>query len=130
MKSSTVSAIAGRRRARKARFLRPGRARVETCWDATATAPVEIRAPDRASAGLLVGEAAPRFRAELVETGSGLVVTLEPVVAANGWVFELLALVERWLEACRLPVANVRHGGRSYVITPGERDGDPAPLAA
>jgi hypothetical protein len=34
-----------------------------------------------------------------------------------GWVFELLALVERWLEAHNLQVANVHHGHRSYVIT-------------
>jgi len=120
---------------RAAKSPRPVRARPATCWDAT-TSPVEIMAPDRESAGLLLGEAGARFRAELVETaGSTVVVRLQPAGAESaGWVFELLALVERWLDACRLPVAKVRHGDRSYVITAagpeGDWDGAPGPLAA
>jgi hypothetical protein len=37
-------------------------------------------------------------------------------------VFELLALVERWLEAHSLRVANVHYGHRSYVITASGRE--------
>jgi hypothetical protein len=81
--------------------------------------PVEITAPDRKSAAALLGEAVSHFRVELVETaGPATVVRLRPAEAAPaGWVFELLALVERWLEAHSLQVANVHHGHRSYVIT-------------
>jgi hypothetical protein len=85
---------------------------------------------------VLLGEAVPHFRAELVETaGSAVLVRLEPAAAwSAGWVFELLALIERWLEARSLPVAKVRHGHRSYVITAsgpwGRWDGAPTPLAA
>ena len=83
------------------------------------TMPVEMTAPDRESAGALLGEAVSHFHAELVETaGPATVVRLRPARAASaGWVFELLALVERWLEAHGLQVANVHHGNRSYVIT-------------
>jgi hypothetical protein len=89
--------------------------------------PVEIAAPDRESAGALLGEAVSHFRAELVETAdSATLVRLRPTSAAPaGWVFELLALVERWLEAHGLQVANVHHGNRSYVITaagPGRQE--------
>ena len=96
--------------------------------------PVEITAPDRASADALLGEAVSHFRAELVETaGPATLVRLRPSRAAPaGWVFELLALVERWLEAHSLQVANVHHGHRSYVITaPGpERQQNGTPGSA
>ena len=98
--------------------------------------PVEITAPDRASADTLLGEAASHFRAELVETtGPATLVRLRPERAAPaGWVFELLALVERWLEAHSLQVANVHHGNRSYVITaPGperQQSGGPGSASA
>ena len=96
--------------------------------------PVEITAPDRASADALLGEAVSHFRAELVETtGPATLVRLRPERAApTGWVFELLALVERWLEAHSLQVANVHHGNRSYVITaPGpERQQNGTPGSA
>jgi hypothetical protein len=100
------------------------------------TTPVVVTAPDRASAWALLGEAGGHFHAELVETdGASPVVRLRPARAASaGWVFELLALVERWLAAHDLQVANVHHGKRSYVITaasPGtEWDGGPDPAAA
>ena len=129
----TVVRRLGRRAPRSPRLLRAVPA---TCWDGTPTAPVEITAPDRESAGVLLGEAVPHFRAELVETtGSAVLVRLEPAEAwSAGWVFELLALVERWLEARNLPVAKVRHGHRSYVITaPVPRDhwdGAPTPVSA
>ncbi len=35
---------------------------------------------------------------------------------ASRWVLELLSLVERWLEAARLPCAKVLYGDRSYLI--------------
>jgi hypothetical protein len=106
---------------------RPTLARQATLWDEVLTMPVEITAPDRESAGALLGEAVSHFRAELVETaGSATVVRLRPAMAAPaGWVFELLALVERWLEAHNLQVANVHHGHRSYVITARGPEGQP-----
>jgi hypothetical protein len=115
---------------------RPVRDRPATCWDAVLTMPVEVTVPDRESASALLGEAVSHFRAEIVETaGSALIVRLQPARAATtGWVFELLALVERWLEAHDLQVARVHHGNRSYVITAqgpgGEWDGSPEPAAA
>ena len=92
---------------RRAARPRPIRARPATCWDEVLTMPVEVTAPDRESASALLGEAVSHFRAELVETaGSAMVVRLRPARAAPaGWVFELLALVERWLEAHDLQVA-------------------------
>ena len=100
------------------------------------TVPVEIMAPDHKSAWALLGDAVPHFHAELVDTaGSAMVVALRPAKAPSiGWVFELLALVERWLEAHGLQVANVHHGSRSYVITApgrgGQYDSGPGPAAA
>ena len=125
-----------RRFGRRAARPRPIRARPATCWDEVLTMPVEVTVPDRESASALLGEAVSHFRAELVETaGSAMVVRLRPARAAPaGWVFELLALVERWLEAHDLQVARVHHGNRSYVITApgpgGEWDGSPGPAAA
>ena len=131
-----VGETAVRRLGRRAARPRPNRARPETCWDEMVTLPVEITAPDRESGRALLGEAVSHFRAELVETaGTAVVVRLRPARAAPvGWVFELLALVERWLEAHSFQVANVHHGNRSYVITApgpgGQWDGGPAPLSA
>ena len=122
----------GRRAARSA----PVRARAKTCWDEVLTMPVEVRTPDRESARALLAEAVSHFRAELVEIdGATPVVRLRPALTAPaGWVFEFLALVERWLEARNLQVANVHHGNRSYVITAGSPTSDPGggpiPLAA
>jgi len=116
----------GRRRRRQTGETRLILPRPAALWDEVLTMPVEITAPDRESAGALLGEAVSHFRAELVEiSGSATVVRLRPSRAAPaGWVFELLALVERWLEAQNLQVANVHHGHRSYVITaPGPHSG-------
>ena len=115
---------------------RPTLARPATLWDEVLTMPVEITAPDRESARALLGDAVSHFRAELVETaGSATIVRLRPTSTASaGWVFELLALVERWLETHGLTVANVHHGSRSYVITAPnpdfQREGNPGPAAA
>jgi hypothetical protein len=129
----TVARSLGRRSTRSPK---PLRGRPTTCWDGALTTPVEVTAPDRENARALLGEAVSHFRAELVETaGSAVVVRLQPAdFGSAGWVFELLALVERWLEAHGLQIAKVHHGNRSYVITtPGPRghwDGAPAPLSA
>jgi hypothetical protein len=131
-----VGGTAVRRLGRRAARPGPIRARPATCWDETLTMPVEITAPDRESAAALLCEAVSHFRAELVETaGSGVVVRLRPAGDSSvGWVFELLALVERWLEAHGLQFANVHHGNRNYVITVpgfgGRWDGGPAPASA
>ena len=133
-----IDGEAVRRFGRRGAGPRPVRARPATCWDEVLTMPVEVTVPDRESASALLGEAESHFRAELVEAaGSALVVRLQPARAATtGWVFELLALVERWLEAHDLQVARVHHGNRSYVITApglgprGEWDSSPEPAAA
>jgi hypothetical protein len=120
-------------RGRRAAKIRPTRARPETCWDEVLTTPVEVAAPDRESARALLDETMPHFNAELVETnGATTFVRLRPASTAPvGWVFELLALVERWLEAHNLQVANVHHGRRSYVIQAASpRSDGPDPVAA
>jgi hypothetical protein len=76
--------------------------------------PIEVVAPDEYCTSLLVEYAAPYFPAKIV-SGSGWVVRLQPP-AGGAWVLELLALVDRWLEAARLPCAKVLYGGRSYLI--------------
>ena len=131
-----VGGTAVRRLGRRGARTRPTLARPATLWDEVLTLPVEITAPDRASADALLGEAISHFRAELVETtGPATLVRLRPERAApTGWVFELLALVERWLEAHSLQVANVHYGHRSYVITaPGperQQNGGPGSASA
>jgi hypothetical protein len=75
---------------------------------------IEIVAPDRYCTALLLECAAPLFPAEIV-SGSGWIVRLQPP-AGGGWVLELLALIERWLESARLPCAKVLYGGRSYLV--------------
>jgi hypothetical protein len=131
-----VRGAAVRRLGRRGTRTRPTLARPATLWDEVLTMPVEITAPDRASAGALLGEAVLHFRAELVETaGPATLVRLRPTSAAPaGWVFELLALVERWLEAHSFQVANVHYGHQSYVITaPGperQQNGGPGSASA
>ena len=50
-----------------------------TGWDGTLTTPIEITAPDRESAGLLLVEAGSRLRLEVVETaGRAVVIRLQP----------------------------------------------------
>jgi len=80
-------------------------------------APVEVAVPDRESAGMLMDRGSG-FRAELVEgADSAAVVRPHPPEAGSaGWVSEVLALVERWLEPRRLPVASLHHDDRVYVI--------------
>ena len=60
--------------------------------------PVEVTGPDSASA--LLDDAATHFRIELIEDRPGVIVRLRPALfAPAGWVFEFLAIVERWLDA-------------------------------
>ena len=80
---------------------------------------IEIVAPDRECTNLLLEYASSSFPAELIE-GSSWIVRLE-APSGGGWVFELLSLVERWLETAKLPCAKVLYGGRSYLIrAPGD----------
>ena len=76
---------------------------------------VEIVAPDRQSAMLLVDYAAPTFPVEVV-AGPSWIVRFRPPPSAGDWVVDLLALVERWLKSAPLPCAKMRRGGRSYLI--------------
>ena len=76
---------------------------------------VEIVAPDRQSAMLLVDYAAATFPVELV-AGPSWIVRFRPPPSAGDWVIDLLALVERWLRSAPLPCAKIRRGGRSYLI--------------
>jgi hypothetical protein len=128
--------VAVRRLGRRAARVKPIRARPETCWDDVVTMPVEVMTPDRESAKALLEEAAAHFRAEAVQRDGETVLVrlrLEPA-APVGWVFELLALLERWLEARNLRAASVHHGSRSYVITATSptsgSDAGPEPAAA
>jgi hypothetical protein len=93
--------------------------------------PIEIIAPDRYCTTVLLEHAAPLFPAEVVYGIDALdidgldavepvdrrawIVRLEPP-AERDWALELLSLVERWLESCRLPCARVLYGGHSYLI--------------
>ena len=78
---------------------------------------VEVVAPDGHSTTLLMEYVSPWFPAEVIP-GAPLTVRLQTPGGAEGeeWVFELLALVERWLDAVPLPCAKVRYGGRSYLF--------------
>ena len=82
--------------------------------DPSRSQPIEILAPDRYCTTLLLEHASPLFPAEVVYD-STWIVRLEPP-AERDWALELLSLVERWLESCRLPCAKVLYGGRSYLI--------------
>jgi hypothetical protein len=88
--------------------------------------PIEIIAPDRYCTTVLLEHASSLFPAEVVYGVGALdggdlvdraawIVRLEPP-AERDWALELLSLIERWLEACRLPCAKVLYGGRSYLI--------------
>jgi hypothetical protein len=108
-------ALPSRTRGRKrGSALREARPNLHTAWSSETSEPVEIVAHDLYCTNLLLRHAAPLFPAEIV-SGSAWVVRLQPP-AGGGWVLEVLALVERWLESARLPCAKVLYGGRSYLI--------------
>jgi hypothetical protein len=83
-------------------------------WGRAEPQPIEIVAPDSHCTTLLLTAAAPLFPAEVVYESSWIV-RLEPPTGGE-WVGELLALVDRWLEACRLPCAKIFYDGRGYLI--------------
>jgi hypothetical protein len=103
-----------KRRWKRQAATRASRARPQTAWISDDGYPIEIVAHDRYCRDLLLEYAAPLFTAEIV-SGPDWAVRLRPPPSA-GWVLELLALVERWLESARLPCAKVLYGGRSYLI--------------
>ena len=93
------------------------RSRSATTLSSNNAHPVEIFAPDRYWADLLLEYAAPLFPAEIAP---GLVwkVRLQPPATESGWALELLSVVQRWLAAAKLPWVTVLYGGRSYLIRP------------
>jgi hypothetical protein len=90
------------------------RPKPSTAWTGESAQPVEIVANDSYCADLLLEYAAPLFPVEVV-ADTEWVVRLQPP-AGGAWVLEVLSLVERWLEAARLPCAKVLYGDRSYLI--------------
>jgi hypothetical protein len=101
----------GRKRLPTSRETRP---KPPTAWSSESAQPVEIVAHDPYCTSILLDYATPLFPAEIV-SGSAWIVRLQPP-PGGGWVLELLSLVERWLEAARLPCAKVLYGGRSYLV--------------
>ena len=104
-----------------------GSMRAHTADGASAEA-VEIFAPDRASTELLLAYSAPPSPAEIAP-GSVWIVSLQPPAGGAGWALELLSLVQRWLEAARLPWANLLYDSRSYLIRPSTQVAQFAPTA-
>jgi hypothetical protein len=76
---------------------------------------VEIVAPDRYCAELLLDYAESVFPARLV-SGPSWSVRFQPPPTGGEWVADLLSLVERWLASAPIPCAKMRRGGRSYLI--------------
>ena len=76
---------------------------------------IEVVAPDPTCAALFVEYASPLFPAEFAP-GTPATVRLQPPLGGTRWVIDLLALVERWLEAVPLPSVDLTYGGRSYLI--------------
>ena len=93
----------------------PMRPTPRTAWSSEGPHRVEIVSPDPECAALLLEYASPLFPAKLI-TAPELIVRLLPPSTEPGWVIELLALVERWLESARLACASLIYGGRSYLI--------------
>jgi hypothetical protein len=78
-------------------------------------AAVEIVAPDRFSARVLLDLVGSLFPVELVGTGDAWIIRLRPP-CGSAWQGDLLPLVQRWLETCPLPCATLECGGRRYVF--------------
>jgi len=131
-------------------FVRPGikrpspaacapRSNARAAWSPERVPPLEVVTPDRYCAELLMEFAAPIVASELVP-GAGLIVRLQPPLAARGgwWVLEVLSILDRWLESVPLPCAKVLYGGHTYLIrssveaveqAPTRRSAFPAPHA-
>ncbi len=103
------------RRLRRRAAVRPAHRSARPAWTFDGLHRIEVVAPDSDCAALLLEYATPLFPAELVP-GAPLTVRLQPPPTGPEWVIELLALVERWLEAAPLPCAKLLYGGRSYLI--------------
>jgi hypothetical protein len=103
------------RRLMRRAAVRPAPRDARPAWSFDGLHRVEIVAPDPECAALLLEYASPLFPGEIV-TGAPLIVRLQPPTSDTGWVIELLALVERWLETAPLPCARLLYGGRSYLI--------------
>lgn len=99
---------------RRRAALRPVHRSERAAWTFEGLHRVEVVAPDVECAALLLEYASPLFPAEIVSADES-VVRLQPPLGA-GWVIELLALVERWLESVPLPCVKLLYGGRSYLI--------------
>ena len=86
-------------------------------WSPEPNEPLEIVAPDRYCADLLVQYAAPIAPAELLP-GAGWIVRLQapPAGKEGWWMLEVLSLLDRWLESVPIPCARVLYGGHSYLI--------------
>jgi hypothetical protein len=110
MNQALASSFLRRRPTRRSRRSSP-----RVPWSSEGLHRVEIVVPDAECAALLLEYASPLFPVGLV-SGAALIVRLQPPATGTGWVIELLALVERWLESAPLPCANVLYGGRSYLI--------------
>ena len=91
----------------------PGRRR-PTASSPARSKPVEIVAPDRYCADLLLWDAAQLFSGEIV-AGPGWVVRVQPPAGVEG-VLEVLALVVHWLDSIPLPYAKVFYDGSSYLL--------------
>ena len=76
---------------------------------------MDIVAPDRFSAGLLVDLIGSSCPVELVGTGTRWVVRLQQRTGF-AWEADLLALVRSWLVACPLPCATIVCEGRRYLL--------------
>ena len=98
-------------------FLKRKRKHLHAAPDLAGVRAIEIVAPDQLSTALLLEYASPVFPASAEHvSATEWIVRLQPPPAGGRWVLELLSLVERWLESTRLPRADVRYGGRSYLI--------------
>lgn len=90
---------------------------LSVAWSPERNQPVEIVAPDRFCADLLLEHATSIVPAELL-AGAGWIVRLQAPPAENGrwWMLEVLSLLDRWLESVPIPCAKVLYGGHSYLI--------------
>jgi hypothetical protein len=103
----------GRSRVHRRLQLAPPAAHTTLAFDGVEA--VEIVAPDRYCAVLLLDHAAQTFSAKLA-AGPGWIVRFEAPPTGGAWVTDLLVLVERWLAAAPIPCAKMRRGGHSYLI--------------
>ena len=87
-----------------------------SAWNFENVSTVEIVAPDRYCASLLLDHAEPLFPAEIVVSGPNWVVRFQPPATGRDWVAELLAVIETWLQSAPLPCAKVRHGDHDYLV--------------